>query len=214
MDIELDPNEVLAHLNQMGYHNITPLQLREFIKDLKKLILYEQRELEANRNLSSTDSSSSQSLRNIPCNEGHTQMFNRQHKDGNKTKDADAYSESSDFSIQNNKLIEDTAPHQSYPIESKRTALHSKENIYNQHPKSSFIKPRNLTRQRPGLTAKRSDPVLLFHHYRQLWKQQKLPGEEPHSDLRWAIRNKMMGPNLQARNIVIAVVIVIVYNKV
>lgn len=32
MDVELDPNEVLSHLKQMGYHNITGLQLQEFIK--------------------------------------------------------------------------------------------------------------------------------------------------------------------------------------
>lgn len=39
----LDPREVLAHLHQLGYQNITPHQLKEFIIDLKKLIKHEQR---------------------------------------------------------------------------------------------------------------------------------------------------------------------------
>lgn len=32
MAIELDPKEVEAHLNRLGYYNITEEQLKEFIK--------------------------------------------------------------------------------------------------------------------------------------------------------------------------------------
>uniref|UniRef100_A0A336LVF2 CSON002108 protein n=1 Tax=Culicoides sonorensis TaxID=179676 RepID=A0A336LVF2_CULSO len=39
--MELDPKEVLFHLNHMGYKNITATQLKDFMKDLKKLIAYE-----------------------------------------------------------------------------------------------------------------------------------------------------------------------------
>ena len=41
--------------------------------------------------------------------------------------------------------------------------------------------------------APRSDPVALYQYYQQVWKQQKLPGEDPHTDLRWTIREKMLG---------------------
>ncbi|XP_047002012.1 uncharacterized protein LOC124619566 isoform X3 [Schistocerca americana] len=41
MEVHLDPKEVLAHLNEMGYRNITPEQLRDFVRDLKKLIKYD-----------------------------------------------------------------------------------------------------------------------------------------------------------------------------
>ncbi|XP_055683098.1 uncharacterized protein LOC129789973 [Lutzomyia longipalpis] len=41
MSISLDAREVLHHLNELGYMNITPQQLKEFIRDLKKLIKYD-----------------------------------------------------------------------------------------------------------------------------------------------------------------------------
>ncbi|KAL1447112.1 hypothetical protein WDU94_003672 [Cyamophila willieti] len=40
--LDLDPKEVLAHLNYLGYHHITGHQLKDFMKDLKKLIRYDQ----------------------------------------------------------------------------------------------------------------------------------------------------------------------------
>ncbi|XP_055709819.1 uncharacterized protein LOC129805732 [Phlebotomus papatasi] len=41
MSISLDAREVLHHLNELGYKNITAHQLKEFIRDLKKLIKYD-----------------------------------------------------------------------------------------------------------------------------------------------------------------------------
>uniref|UniRef100_A0A6B2EJE0 Centriolar and ciliogenesis-associated protein HYLS1 C-terminal domain-containing protein n=1 Tax=Phlebotomus kandelakii TaxID=1109342 RepID=A0A6B2EJE0_9DIPT len=41
MSISLDAREVLHHLNELGYKNITAQQLKEFIRDLKKLIKYD-----------------------------------------------------------------------------------------------------------------------------------------------------------------------------
>lgn len=44
----------------------------------------------------------------------------------------------------------------------------------------------------------RSDPVALYHHYQEQWKKQKIPGQDNRSDLRWAIREKMMsGPKVR-----------------
>lgn len=39
----LNPDEVLTHLKQLGYQNISTPQLSEFMHDLKKLIRYEQK---------------------------------------------------------------------------------------------------------------------------------------------------------------------------
>ncbi|CAD7079453.1 unnamed protein product [Hermetia illucens] len=60
MSVSFDAREVLTHLNALGYRNISAEQLKEFIKDLKKLIKYESRigavlhaqqfELDGNRN--------------------------------------------------------------------------------------------------------------------------------------------------------------------
>lgn len=39
----------------------------------------------------------------------------------------------------------------------------------------------------------KSDPVALYHKYEQEWKKIKLPGENMHKNLRWAIRERMCG---------------------
>lgn len=51
MSIELDPQEVLEHLYSLGYYNITKEQLKEFVKDLKKLIKYDMRKEERKNRL-------------------------------------------------------------------------------------------------------------------------------------------------------------------
>lgn len=61
----LDPREVLAHLHQLGYHNISSHQLKDFIHDLKKLIKHEQRlKIEADKdNINNSNFSSNDSCR-------------------------------------------------------------------------------------------------------------------------------------------------------
>lgn len=39
----------------------------------------------------------------------------------------------------------------------------------------------------------KSDPVALYQKYQAEWKKRKLPGEDNRADLRWAIREKMLG---------------------
>lgn len=56
----------------------------------------------------------------------------------------------------------------------------------------SFIRPWRLQPdvQKPW---KKSDPVSLYQKYQEDWKQFPLPGEDKHLDVRWAIRERMMG---------------------
>ncbi|GLV32700.1 Hyls1 centriolar and ciliogenesis associated [Carabus blaptoides fortunei] len=66
----------------------------------------------------------------------------------------------------------------------------SADNIHRSNslkPKASFIRPR-----RPVKISK-SDPVTLYQQYQVEWSKQKLPGEDKHFDLRWAIRERMLG---------------------
>lgn len=39
----------------------------------------------------------------------------------------------------------------------------------------------------------KSDPVALYHHYQAEWKKMTFPGEDNRANLRWAIREKMLG---------------------
>lgn len=41
----LNPKEVIAHLKDLGYTDITSQHIKEFIQDLKKLIKYEQKHI-------------------------------------------------------------------------------------------------------------------------------------------------------------------------
>lgn len=39
----------------------------------------------------------------------------------------------------------------------------------------------------------KTDPVILYQKYQQEWKQMSFPGEAKHANVRWAIREKMLG---------------------
>lgn len=36
-----------------------------------------------------------------------------------------------------------------------------------------------------------TDPVALYHRYKKEWDRRKIPGENDHAGLRWAIRKRM-----------------------
>lgn len=49
----------------------------------------------------------------------------------------------------------------------------------------SFIRPQ------PEVRRRRHDPVNRFHQYNTAWESQRAPGEKPHKQLRWAVREQM-----------------------
>jgi len=54
-----------------------------------------------------------------------------------------------------------------------------------QAPLPSFIRPQ------PEVRRRRHDPVNRYHQYNSAWTAQRAPGEKPHKDLRWAVREQM-----------------------
>ncbi|CAH1118930.1 unnamed protein product [Phaedon cochleariae] len=68
----------------------------------------------------------------------------------------------------------------------------SKSESKSKKSKSSVI------RTSSSKTFNRCDPVALYHQYKEEWKKIKFPGLDHHSDLRWAVREKLMsGPPVQ-----------------
>ncbi|KAJ9590793.1 hypothetical protein L9F63_016179 [Diploptera punctata] len=225
MAITLDPKEVKAHLHRLGYSNITSEQLREFIKDLKKLIKYDQRiscpcrESTKNSGSSYIDttpetfqtsnsiSSHSGAGKNIPQRPKSSHSCN---KNILKISANSGDLENGDYRHDRSRQVYDHACSKdvadanrictkiSKQKENQKTR--SKENLQEaSKPKSSFIKPWNLNcGLQPG-TVKRCDPVLLYKYYQDIWKQQKVPGENSHSDLRWCIREQMLGTDPHPR---------------
>lgn len=58
-------------------------------------------------------------------------------------------------------------------------------------PTSSFIRP--VFKDPPAKNI-RQDPVRLHKYYQQLWEKTKFPGDDSNKQLRWAVREWMMGP--------------------
>lgn len=198
MDIVLDPREVLEHLQELGYRNITKEQLVEFIKDLKKLIKYEQ--LIASRQSSPCEgcTCSCSKRQNKVSAEKNKKVL---HDNSGGSYDDSSSSSSSDIcssELGSVKVKVRTPLPGSYESaengnQQKRPASKCKENV-NRCPSKTFIRPQQA-RPKSSSAPPRSDPVALYQYYQQMWKQQKLPGEDPHTDLRWMIREKMLGQN-------------------
>ncbi|XP_053665866.1 uncharacterized protein LOC128715010 [Anopheles marshallii] len=160
----LDAGEILSHLNHLGYRNITVVQLKEFQKDLKKLIRYDAKQC--------VESDGSLNDNAAPGN-----VFDRLH-------------------------TETTASYQAKHTRSKHTepaAPMDKENVTpiqkTTSCKNNEIVSKMWIRPKSSQSVRRSDPVALYHSYKKEWSKfkQKLPGENDHSELRWKIRNKLLG---------------------
>ncbi|XP_026275131.1 centriolar and ciliogenesis-associated protein HYLS1 [Frankliniella occidentalis] len=231
---KIDPAEVLSHLNHLGYQNITPLQLKEFIRDLKKLIVHDQ--------LSSSSGSSSDSLTSLSSSvTSESEYYSTSETSSDQTgalsnvcRNKKSNPVKCDFIKGNSK----SRPSQPVSNVSTTTAfsggtlrrsstssssisgkLTHKENMpprrgrtqsvseeYLQEavrPKTSFIRPWQLQGQPSGPSrVGPSDPVSRYHYYQSLWAKHKCPGEDSHADLRWVIREKMLGqdPHLYSKN--------------
>ncbi|PNF37169.1 hypothetical protein B7P43_G00439 [Cryptotermes secundus] len=227
MTIKLDPKEVKAHLHRLGYCNITGEQLREFIKDLKKLIKYDQHLLctckdSAEFSESSYKETSLETLRTSNStsspsgNENsHIEKYGRdQSRDttaqkcvtctrsfAHNVQSGDGSSRacvSGSAALPNTAGITKKSAHFSKQEEAQK--LKSVENLQESvKAKHSFIRPRNIQPGQQAGAPKRCDPVKLYHHYQDIWRQQKVPGEDNHSNLRWCIRVRMLGEDPQPR---------------
>ncbi|KAJ1519712.1 hypothetical protein ONE63_004973 [Megalurothrips usitatus] len=214
---KIDPAEVLAHLNQLGYNDISPLQLKEFMQDLKKLIIYDQLSSSSgssltafssscshSENFSSSESSGFISKRNVLRSSENIAKSNKaQHprKMSTSSMDSDA---SNSLRKDSSSITRKSTLKESISIEKGKSKGNNEENLQEaMKPKTSFIRPWQLQGASSGYgRVARSDPVSLYHYYQNLWAKRKCPGEDPHADLRWIIREKMLGqdPHLYSQN--------------
>lgn len=58
----------------------------------------------------------------------------------------------------------------------------------------SVIRPWKLLPEVQRLShSVKTDPVALYQKYQKEWNQISFPGENHHADVRWAVREKMLG---------------------
>ncbi|PSN50067.1 hypothetical protein C0J52_04218 [Blattella germanica] len=223
MEITLDPKEVKMYLHRLGYCHITAEQLKDFIKDLKKLIKYDQRQespcqcgYSLKVNGSSYVDTTPETLRTLNSTSSQSAVENIYEKtksgeSSNNSKQKSLSYKSSNADDCSNRLgapllsdVPDSGFRRSKQCKIQKEPLKTRsiENIQQPvRPKSSFIKPWNINCGLPPGTVKRSDPVLLYKQYQDIWKQQKVPGENNHSNLRWCIREHMLGTDPHPRPI-------------
>jgi len=205
MSIQLDPREVLAHLNSMGYRNISADILKEFIKNLKRLITYESRYSLRSPNVNAAESPIFLNKNNI---QDH---FEKLYKTSTKATKAriDSTLKQSDR--------ENDDPYDPYKFDRQRVdepvdARPNKQNkqgagIQNQLKR---IKPNTEPSKASENVVKRSQPPRpnsapvasyyirntptdLYQNYQREWSRFKhqLPGESPRFNERQVVRKRM-----------------------
>ncbi|XP_063701474.1 uncharacterized protein LOC134831617 [Culicoides brevitarsis] len=215
--MEIDPRVVLSYLNQLGYRNITALQLKEFMKDLHKLIKYEAQIAKCerpNRNFvqecvhSLTAGAKKDANVQIPEYPSDSSKENQQKVTKNAEKPIEKKSSpkrvSRGVSTDHIKVKEIDENKKSQPTPEPPPI--NKENISRPCSRTSSkatydVKTDNEERckmwirtTRPKPMNHKNDPVELYHKYAREWERHKqhIPGENDHSELRWRIRTKLL----------------------
>ncbi|XP_044271105.1 hydrolethalus syndrome protein 1 homolog isoform X2 [Tribolium madens] len=196
MATKISPREVLEYLNDLGYHNVNPQQLKEFVYDLKKLIKYEERK---RREQSIENTSVPKESRK----DSKDDVFVVLHSQGTHSSRAKIVPKKE--SVISLKIKTSKASHhcQETTTEPQTAPRKSTEDSLDFVPVKDVPAKKVTSSHKPKVirpavqTNKKNDPVALYHQYQMCWKRQKIPGEDNRTDLRWAIREKMMsGPKV------------------
>ncbi|CAO1389735.1 unnamed protein product [Diamesa tonsa] len=203
LSLSLDAKEVLFHLNYMGYRNVTKEQLKFFMTDLKKLIKYEASPREIPETVTPSVRVSSSNFNRLF--ESHTICSkNRNIKELIKNPKINKLETKTDMALKTKAKhtlqLKDLAPKDKQPLEQKinKDPVVEKENIptKDQHPKrpgsKMWIRPKSAQPVRKSVP--KNNPVDLYNAYQKDWlKFKSNMCESSHSELRWSIREKMLG---------------------
>ena len=213
MSLNFSAEDVRKHLVSLGYSHISEDQLRDFVRDLRRLIRYEEKQkqlqdlIENQRGKNESSSASAAStddekvlqhnkatkLKKTVTQERRTLNYNE--RTGDLTLTEDSISASYETSAEEEVIIRIKNPRDSPFKDLKvgelkqvlppRPALPTK-------PTCSFIRP---VIKDPQPKSVKHDPVKLHQFYKEQWEKQRLPGElnRTEKDLRWATREWMMG---------------------
>lgn len=195
--IDIDPTFVLKYLNDLGYRNITAEQLREFVRDLKKLIKYDKSKEQSEYQKEKIDKYF------VYMKETESSRAKRSHSTNTQTstgapddRTLRTNTRTNEYSKSNSALDKTAA--NSDTNQTSAEAI-NRENIENHVPRSRMriSEPKDVMwiRQKSATRTKKSDPVSLYQAYQNDWNRFKnqIPIDNKHQDLRWNIRKKTMG---------------------
>jgi len=222
MTLTFSSEDVRNHLESLGYKNISDRQLKDFVKDLKRLIRYEekQKRLEKLKTIeehpkSSVDSTSDEEeniqisnkrqlqretqVKKTLKHDRQTLHYDQSTGDFSITRDSTSlsYESSSHEKVENKVEVQIThrpnRPLKAFSQKNPEVAqLLPPKPQIPTKPTCSFIRP---VIKDPEPKSVKHDPVRLYQFYQDQWKKQRLPGElnRTEKDLRWATREWMMG---------------------
>ncbi|CAH2108095.1 unnamed protein product [Euphydryas editha] len=198
---QLDAREILRYLNNLGIRNINAEVLKYFITDLKKLIKYDLQHKNEGESLSTrTQQSESVGLERLHSASTFSSRSRSKVPVINVTCNRGCQSKRKSTNLLNIHSAP-TIGHQKEEIKPSRRSCscvrlektEKKPVTSKEIPKSTVSS--NLIKVPKQLIKRKNDPVSLYHYYTSLWEKYKpnVPGENNWSDLRWNIRQKMVG---------------------
>jgi len=223
MDLEnFSRSDIKRHLAELGYSNVTEEKLDSFVRDLRKLIRYEERKKEVENKLDDIDhqlpprhkkvpdTSTSPELEAKPRRRIRRRERKRDEKEDMMTKHnmeeqvevtrdaADAggvlHGEGQDQDESSLYIDVDLPPEaaSSAPT-SSRGPTAVQASLLERPPNSGPGFIRVRSGPPLGRRPASSDPVALHQEYKKHWARSNIPGERRHDQLRWAVRGWMMG---------------------
>ncbi|XP_077285401.1 hyls1 centriolar and ciliogenesis associated [Arctopsyche grandis] len=189
----VSPRAVLYLLNQMGIREVTAPQLKNFMHDLKKLMYSE---------MGHSDEFKENTHQNVRRSEGPERLHSCS-TISSRSKTVPQNATKSATTRVKGSIILNPQPKSTVTAKQIKKDVPSPETITNEAPKDKN-KPTTHRKMRSSKNfikvpvyenRKKSDPVSLYHQYSTLWQKYKtnLPGENDWADIRWSVREKLLG---------------------
>ena len=190
----LDPQEVLNHLKALGFNEITTKQLNDFLHDLKKLIKYEQKYGYISCGVSTTSKSHDtssvcscselESTEKLSNNNSFTNSIISDYYSLPSSCSDTAHEELNEFSIESKEdendksTITKVQPSCKSSSSNVQQSLEKFQFVFNYYT-FSVIRPwtQSASKENSFNNRKNLDPVKLYHHYKELWNRNKIPGK-------------------------------------
>jgi len=223
MDLEnFSRSDIKRHLAELGYSNVTEEKLDSFVRDLRKLIRYEERKKEVENKLDDIDhqlpprhkkvpdTSTSPELEAKPRRRIRRRERKRDEKEDMMTKhNMEEQVEVTRDAADAGGVLHGEGQHQDesslyidvdLPPEAASSAPTSSRgptavqaSLLERPPNSGPGFIRVRSGPPLGRRPASSDPVALHQEYKKHWARANIPGERRHDQLRWAVRGWMMG---------------------
>lgn len=211
MNLNFTPDDVKEHLVSLGYKNVSEDQLKDFVRDLRRLIRYEEKQKRLQKLMANAEEAIDENdhktvqyearrvqqnkIKKVLTKESKTLNYDK--KTGNLSMTSDSVSlsyEESQEELDEIRVRVTTRP-PAPPFKDLQVGPELKQILPPRpelptKPTCSFIKPVIEDPKRKNI---RHDPVQLHAFYKKHWEKQRLPGEmnRAEKDLRWATREWM-----------------------